>query len=801
MKAVCAFACVLSAGAALAAQEVTLPQVTLAPFAPAPAALTGPLHPQKAMEAKVPTLEKAANVKDLLGRVGILLTPAQKAQLEKHRFVLIDVAGTKLEVAFNPPTNEKDDDGNPLPDYRSTQDEMLAGFDMIAADTSDRWSRSPGQAKFITADLALHACHRFFSQALEFLEQRQLRARLEDTLEQAMAACQALRKDTSPEAKQRLEVVEAQLAAAWCLLGRETAAEKGEGEDFEGMDPEVRKEMERANPPTDARTVAQRLAAKAGGFSAEVAARLKAEVSAALGAEASDKKGLFGEYDPLKSPDYTQFRVRSHYTKTEELKGYFRCMMLLGRNGYALNPESGPPTLGLTDSLLLSMALSLPDKSGKSALEGWRELMEITGFFAGQSDDLTYNELRAWVVKTLGRETLRPEDAVDAKVLGQLKAAINELRAPQILADERGRERREGDLRPEFRLFGQRFSFDAWILNQFITDKLTMPSGLFVPAAFGDTAAEAFAEDFIRGRFSEAANEVEPFQKTLARLRRRLQEVSDLTWFGSLAGQQLHALSQLAGGRNEHYPAFMRDPLYASKDIETMLGHWTEIKHDTVLYAKQSYAEMGEGGDTDRKLPPLPLGFVQPDVGFWREMERLADFMRTGFVKHALLPGMEKDEWAALNRFQQDMQLCRKLAEKEIAGTPLTPEEHESIWTFSLTYMDTPLDIRMAPDPDRGKSALITDVHTDAYHNEVLQEALGRPCVLMALVGTEKTPRLVAGMAYQHFEFTGPQDKRATDEEWRAKVYAPKPELPPRAKWAVPVFPATPAPEKKAKAE
>jgi hypothetical protein len=111
--------------------------------------------------------------------------------------------------------------------------------------------------------------------------------------------------------------------------------------------------------------------------------------------------------------------------------------------------------------------------------------------------------------------------------------------------------------------------------------------------------------------------------------------------------------------------------------------------------------------------------------------------------------------------------------------------------------MEQPLDQNGIPDAERGKSALITDVHTDAYSNQVLQEALGRPCVLIALVGNENTPRLVTGMAYQHFEFTGPQDQRATDEEWRAKVYAAKPELPPRAKWALPVFPAKADPKGK----
>jgi hypothetical protein len=781
------------AGFGALAAEVALPKIQLETFAAAPAAISGPSEPLKPMEARSPVLDEAANMKSLLNQLGMLLTPEQRKHLEAHRFVLLDVAGTRIETVFEPPSKEKDDDGSPMPDYRSTPDEMLAAFDRIAEDSSDPWSRSPGQAKFITADLAMHAYHRFFAQALEFIEQRQLRARLEDVLEQAMTSARALKKDAPKDAQARLEVVEAQFAAAWCVLGRETPGEKFEEE----TDLEIKAAMDRANPPTDPRTVTERLSDKSKDFSAEVAARLKAEVAQIMSAERADAAGLFGEYDPEKSPDYSQFRPRSHYTKSEELKGYFRAMMFLGRNGYAMNPAGGPPTLGLTDALLVAMVLARPDEEGTRALDGWRELMEITGFFAGQSDDLTFIELRDWLAAELGRETLTPADAVDADVLTKLKAALGHLRLPQIVADERNRERREGDLRPEFRIFGQRFSFDAWILNQFITDKLTMPTGLFIPAAFGDVAAEVYAKDFITGRFEDSAEPVKAFEVTLADVKTRLKEVPDALWFGSMAGQQLHAISTLAGRRNANYPAFMRGPEYAKKDIESMLGHWTEIKHDTVLYAKQSYAEMGEGGDTDKPLPAMPRGLVQPDVRFWREMERLAEFSKAGFARHTLLPGMEDDEWAPLNRFHADMKFCREIAEKEVQGLPLTKEELGQIWQFTLTYMETPLDMGGIPDAERGKSALITDVHTDAYSNQVLQEALGRPCIILALVANENAPRLVAGMAYQHFEFTGPQDKRATDEEWRARVYAAKPELPSRAKWALPVFPAQKDPKAK----
>jgi len=40
-------------------------------------------------------------------------------------------------------------------------------------------------------------------------------------------------------------------------------------------------------------------------------------------------------------------------------------------------------------------------------------------------------------------------------------------------------------------------------------------------------------------------------------------------------------------------------PSLVDKQLNTVLGSWSELKHDTILYAKQVYAELGGG-------PPPP---------------------------------------------------------------------------------------------------------------------------------------------------------------------------------------------------
>jgi hypothetical protein len=309
-------------------------------------------------------------------------------------------------------------------------------------------------------------------------------------------------------------------------------------------------------------------------------------------------------------------------------------------------------------------------------------------------------------------------------------------------------------------------------------------------AAFcDDTAAEA-ARGFQREMFpDDAGNFIAAFDASLPDLRRGLAAVNDEDWFLSMASKQLHVIGQLAAPRGDNLPHYMRSPLFGHRQLSSMMGSYTELKHDTVLYAKQNYAEMGEGGEGDRKPPPPPRGFVQPDLPFWYELARLARFTADGLSRHKLVPDAD-EEFSQSRQFVQQVEFCRDLAVKEWKGIPLTAEENANLWRLSFIYMDEPIEKSAeqgSPDPTRGMTAVVTDIITDAANGRVLQVATARPLVMLALVANENHPRLVAGLAYDPREFTGPVDNRLTDEEWRAGLYTGKRDTRPRPSWAVPV--------------
>jgi hypothetical protein len=766
--------------------------------------IEGPTEPAVPMEKAPPKLADAANLDRLLkGQLKVKLPPECRAFLEEYRFALVGLESTELAK------------------YAGNSDEMLLAFDRLAGNNETDHSWHP---RLITPDVFLHAFHRYFANSLEVIEQTQLRPRLDEFLSSAMRNAAELRPQTDAATAARLEWVEAQLTTAWIVLGcekttpkprrpgaedespeeaaiRDTAEAEMAAEQAQSEAADAKLEAEAAAEAAkrgetiyltrkcDPRLLAQRLADARKRFSKPVADKVAAEVAAILAAQGIAPSPLYACYDPTKPTDYSQFIVRSHYTKTEELRGWFRAMMFLGRQGQTLDAKN---PLGLTDALLLAQVLARQPAKGPRPLDLWRPLMEITTFFAGSSDDLDYPAFRQWVAGTLGTADLKLSAATQPATLAKLCAALDKLPLPQIVSGPHLSLVSPDSDPPSFRVFGQRYSPDAWVFSALTRGSPlaapAMPSGLFVTAAFGDPLS-----------LEQSLKRVEPahlelFEKRMDACRAELAGRSDAAWFGSMAAAQLHAATRLCGPRGGNHPYFMRTRPFAAKNAESVLGSWTELKHDTVLYAKQAYGEYGEMGDPDRKPPPQPpvtRTLVQPDVAFWRALERLVVFADAGLAKHRLIPDAG-EEYSRLGMFLEATRLCRRIAEKEITGQEITRKEYDELMTMSLSFMDEPMGESQQSADDRWQTALVTDVFSDAISERALHEALGRPCVMLALVGDRPNTRIVTGLAYRHYEFARPMDARMTDEEWKKQVYQPNAALPPRAAWAAPVFVAEP---------
>jgi len=99
--------------------------------------------------------------------------------------------------------------------------------------------------------------------------------------------------------------------------------------------------------------------------------------------------------------DYSQYITRGHYTRSEQLKRYFKTLMWYGRMAFLLKGAEnwgplGDALISIEDAkiqtfqaVLLAKSIENVNVGQRSGLEVWDRLYTVTAFYVGLADDLT----------------------------------------------------------------------------------------------------------------------------------------------------------------------------------------------------------------------------------------------------------------------------------------------------------------------------------------------------------------------------------------------------------------------------
>jgi hypothetical protein len=762
--------------------KVTLKAAELKDFSSVPAPrLKTEVRPEF-KEAAFP-LEKASNFKEVEEIVG-RLTREQRASLQKNRFLLLP----KRDLHAFPSMGQ--------------YDEMLSNFEGIGGPWDPAY-REPWNARFVGPDVFLHALHTFFSKRLEAIEGGELLGAVQYMLEELYSNAGALRATASKQSAPHWERLQAQLVVPLVLsLNCEESAEPVWAPPDADLEPDI-----------DTIGNALELFKKySRPFSKRTSEAIITELKRIYAAEEA-LPGLLGLSPAYasQSVDYTQFTPRGHYEKNSRNRAYFRAMIRLGQLGWKPGSETGA-----VDALNFALAMSYggkktatqrlqrtveaPEIPFQSPLEAWKRVMEVSCFFVGYPDAASYPEWRRLLLEKSGVSSFTPDTCTDASVVERIRKASAHL-APSI---------------PHFKslfvpgstetlcIFPQRFTI-PWLITEELTykqgvceDVPVLFSSLWVAAVVGNEYARWLVPKQVplslaglpaaTAEGAPATGKGDPVPPDLLNhvtkamplrieaLARRLANEPETAWFSSIGSSWMWLLSTLVSEYGKGYPLYMQGPLFSAKQLETQLGSYTELRHDTILYEKPNYAEMGDGGEEEPPAP-LPRGFIEPNLPFWNEMIRVVAYIRNGFEKNGLFP-LDTEEYGALTRFSETLDRCAKLAEKVLRGKTLTEEEYEFLRLFPLDYMAAPADgYGSVVSDELFQSALIVDIQTvnldpgAVVSSAILYQATAEPSVMLVLVGNENAPRVAVGMAYDHREFTAPHGRRLTDSLWKKRVY------------------------------
>ncbi len=464
--------------------------------------------------------------------------------------------------------------------------------------------------------------------------------------------------------------------------------------------------------------------------------------------------------------DYTQYIPRGHYTRSEDLKKYFKAMMWYGRLTFRLNDD-----FETRRALLLVQVLrSAADQGGASAVTDWENIYDPTVFIVGKADDLGYHEYGALSDRIFGANP-DPSKFADPTLFAQFKEATKTLPPPQVNSMWVWIWQDQEQVTKGFRFMGQRFTLDAYVFGQVIyrrvgtdSDPRALPKGLDFFAAMGSQEAYTILKDMGETHYAN-------YDKQLTKVQGEVAALETDSWTQNLYWSWLYSFQPIIAPKDNRFPPFMQTQAWARKDLQTALGSWTELKHDTILYAKQVMAEMGGGGPET-----IPHGYVEPNPEAYARLLALAHMTENGLQSRSLLSDLTK---ANLENLIEELTFLQTVSEKELAGTPLSNDEYTHImyWGGTLEHFTLAASDQVDPmyrDLSDQKAALIADVATGPSPTgglNALEEAEGQPTRIFVVL-PDSPWRVAVGGVYSYYEFTVASSDRMTDEAWQAQVAA-----------------------------
>ena len=474
--------------------------------------------------------------------------------------------------------------------------------------------------------------------------------------------------------------------------------------------------------------------------------------------------------DALKE-DYSQYIPRGHYDKTDQLKAYFKSMMWYGRLTFRLKNDDE-----IKSGILITLALN-KDANQTS----WNKIYEPINFFVGKSDDITYYQFKDLVQQVYG-DNVTPQTVLsDKSKFTVFVDATKTLEPPQLnsipIFNASIQPDREKEIKG-FRFMGQRFTIDASVFQRLIdreTPGRMLPKGLDIPSALGSKEALSILTQMGETKYDK-------YSENMSKMQTYLVGLPTENWTQNLYWGWLYQLIPLTTVKSTGYPTFMQNDAWIRKDLNTFLGSWSELKHDTILYAKQVYAEMG-GGGPDKKDD---RGYVEPNVYVYARLASLLKMTSDGLDERGLLTETMEDNLSKMGDLAMSL---KTISEKELNNQSLTDADYELIRSYGGQLEHFWLEVNK-DDPafkassnqrdylNENPAAIIADVATDP-NGQVLEEGTGKISEIYVVVPIDGKLRITKGGVYSYYEFPWPLSDRLTDKKWRDMLNAtPAPKLP-----------------------
>lgn len=494
-------------------------------------------------------------------------------------------------------------------------------------------------------------------------------------------------------------------------------------------------------------------------------------VAKALGAKGSESVSIFGS---SRLVDWSQFEPRGHYTDHPNLERYFRAMMWLGRLDFRmLEPNDANELEFRRRQFYNVIAMSnLMDADSTSQ----HQLIEDTvGLFIGEPDALILSEvpnlLDALGVSDPTDVTSLSDEAI-ATVIQKHRFGAQRISSHFMINGIDGTK----PLSHAFTLMSQRYVVDSHVFSNVVFDRVASGSVKRMMPDPLDVAFSVFANDQA-GQLLQSELAEYGYQHDLNAMRVLVDLHDENFWNANLYNGWLDAIRALSPAPNAAAPAVAQTEAWGRRLLTAQMASWAELRHDTLLYTKQSYTSGASCEYPDVYVEPNPLVF-----------EKIRNFALMG--KNAVA-GFNDQYGEYFEKLEYAATRLHSMAVAQETGVPHS--EEDLLWINQAVV----LEWGCGDDPEWATGwypqlfyssdsvtfdPTIADVHTqptDAAGNtvgRVLHVGTGAAHAMIVTVETCEGPRAYVGLGSSYHEKVTQNFERLTDEEWAPQAFgAPEP--------------------------
>ena len=492
--------------------------------------------------------------------------------------------------------------------------------------------------------------------------------------------------------------------------------------------------------------------------------------------------------------DWSQFKPRGHYVYNPstqiDLEHYFRAMMWLGRvELYLIGPTTVPVVCDsqkfvdiqrqAIDAFLIDELFDFANADSK-----YQEIEDVLKFFVGESDNVTLphlDYLRQAVSIDSASQLLDSLKMVEFQDTLANQAFAYQLILSQILFSD---PMDPTQIKPasSFLLYGQRFVIDSYVTASVVFDRIIYqgskicrlyPSTLDVLFSLGNSASAQLLINEL--------NEYH-YSTNLAALRYLIDRYEPEFWESSFYNYWLNSIRLLNPPLNrEELPEFMQTAAFWQQKINTQLSSWTELRHDNLLYAKQSY--------TGGTICSYPFSFVEPFPEFFENLKEMSMEAHNYFSSLDFPDPIRKQLIVDyFSVFYGTADTLQSIAQKELSGTLFSAGEISFLqrmlyetgssgivydgWYPNLFY-DDPFRGLYGYEGLMDSDHIVADIHTTpttcggGYLGAISHVGTGPVNVgIFVTKNHQGDLTAFAGPVMSYYEYRTLDFLRLTDEEW-----------------------------------